>query len=257
MLVDTHTHLYSDQFSGDIKDVIQRSIDSNVDRLYLPAIDSKSHKAMLNLEDQFPEICIAMMGLHPCSVGDNYKKELREIETWLGRRKWVAIGEIGLDFFWDKSYTTQQYEAFELQIKWAKELDIPVVIHTRNATEEAIQLIEKWKDQKLRGIFHCFSGTAEQAKRVIDLGFYLGIGGVVTFKNGGLADVLKEVSLTDLVLETDSPYLAPVPYRGKRNESCYLELIAQKVADIYGTGMVEVSRVTSENANKIFGEFAF
>jgi len=253
MLVDTHTHLYSDQFSGDIKDVIQRSKDSDVGRLYLPAIDSKSHKAMLNLEDKFPEICFAMMGLHPCSVGDDYKKELREIETWLGRRKWVAIGEIGLDFFWDKSYTTQQYEAFELQIKWAKELDIPVVIHTRNATEEVIQLIEKLKDEKLRGIFHCFSGTAEQAKRVIDLGFYLGIGGVVTFKNGGLAEVLKEVSLADLVLETDSPYLAPVPYRGKRNESCYLQLIAQKVAEMYGIGMVEVSRVTSENANKIFG----
>ncbi len=254
MLVDTHTHLYSDQFSGDIKEVIQRSKDSDVGKLYLPAIDSDSHTAMLNLEEKFPDTCMAMMGLHPCSVQENYKKELREIESWLGKRKWVAVGEIGLDFYWDKTFTAQQYEAFELQIKWAKELDIPIIIHTRNATEEAIQVIEKLKDERLRGIFHCYSGTLEQAKRVIDLGFYLGIGGVVTFKNGGLAEIVKDVPLSTLVLETDAPYLAPVPHRGKRNESSYLRLVAEKVADIYGIGLQEVGQLTTENAEKVFGK---
>ncbi|MBX7180640.1 MAG: TatD family hydrolase [Bacteroidia bacterium] len=252
MLIDTHTHLYSDQFNGDIKDVIQRSRDLDVGKHYLPAIDSETHTAMLNLEERFPDDCIAMMGLHPCSVNENYKKELREIESWLGKRNWVAVGEIGLDFYWDKTFTAQQYEAFELQIKWAKELDIPIIIHTRNATEEAIQVIEKLKDEKLRGIFHCYSGTLDQAKRVIDLGFYLGIGGVVTFKNGGLAEIVKEVPLQHLVLETDSPYLAPVPHRGKRNESSYLGLIAEKVADLHQVGLGEVAFQTTQNARGIF-----
>lgn len=252
MLIDTHTHLYSDQFNGDIKDIIHRSRDMNVVKHYLPAIDSESHTAMLNLEEKFPDDCIAMMGLHPCSVQENYKKELREIESWLGKRKWVAVGEIGLDFYWDKTYTVQQMEAFELQIRWAKELDIPIVIHTRNATEEAIQVIEKMKDEKLRGIFHCYSGTLEQAKRVFDLGFYLGIGGVVTFKNGGLAEIVKELSLAHLVLETDSPYLAPVPHRGKRNESSYLGLIAEKIADLHQIGLEEVANQTTQNAQRVF-----
>ncbi len=256
-LIDTHTHLYQPVFKDDISEVIARCRDNGISKLYLPAVDSESHSLMLDLEAQFPGECIAMMGLHPCSLNADYKKELAEVESYLAKRKFCAIGEIGLDFYWDKTFTTQQYEAFELQIKWAKELNIPIVIHTRNATSEAIEVIAKHKDDKLRGIFHCFSGDAAQAQQVIDLGFYLGIGGVVTFKNGGMDKVVEQVSLNHIVLETDAPYLAPVPYRGKRNESSYLNIIAQKIADLHQVHIEKVAEATTQNAIAIFGSYKY
>lgn len=251
--IDTHTHLYSTEFGEDIDAVIKRAERAGVEKFYLPAIDSTTLDAMLSLEERYPGKCIAMIGLHPCSVKENYKDELQLIESLLGRRKFAAIGEIGLDYYWDNTFVTEQQEVFEIQSGWALKYHLPIVIHSRNATGETIATIRKFSHRGLRGIFHCFGGTYEEAMQIIDAGFYLGIGGVATYKNSGLANVLGKIALEHIVLETDAPYLTPVPFRGKRNESSYVELVAKKIAEIKSCEVEEVAQTTTKNAENIFG----
>lgn len=252
-IIDTHCHLYLDTFKNDIDAVIQRARDYGVKKFYLPAIDSSETANMLALEEKYPGECIAMMGLHPCSVQANWEEELAAVEKWLAKRDFVAIGEIGLDFYWDKTFTEQQYEAFRRQMQWALDRGRPIVIHTRNAMQETIDTVKPFAARGLRGIFHCFSGDAQAARQVIDMGFYLGIGGVVTYKNAGLAEALESIGLEHMVLETDAPYLTPVPFRGKRNESSYLQFILEKLATLKNTTPAEVAAITTANAQKIFG----
>lgn len=252
-LIDTHSHIYSAEFNTDRDIAIQHAKEKCVNRILMPAIDTTTHAAMLQLEQQYPQHCISMMGLHPCYVKDNYKDELQVVEQYLAQRKFVAVGEIGLDFYWDLTYTEQQYAAFRQQIEWALQYDIPIAIHSRNATDECIKVVSEYQQGKLKGVFHCFSGTAEQARQITGLGFYLGIGGVLTFKNAGLDVIMKETSLQHIILETDAPYLAPVPFRGKRNEPAYTTYVAQKLADIKETPIEEIATVTTANAQKLFG----
>jgi len=252
-LIDTHCHLYGQDFTGDIKAVIERAENEGVRRFYLPAIDSETHDAMIQLEQVFPGKCIAMMGLHPCSVKEDYKQELALVGEWLAKRPFKAVGEIGLDYYWDKTFIDAQKEAFHQQIEWALHYQLPIVIHSRESMADSIQLVQQHQKGSLRGIFHCFTGTPEEAQQVIDLGFYLGIGGVVTYKNTHLREVLKAVSMDHIVLETDAPYLTPVPFRGKRNESSYLKYIVEKVAEVKEIPVEEAAAITSGNAKKIFG----
>ncbi len=252
-IIDTHAHLYSEEFKEDIDQVMERAEKAGVSTIYLPAIDSTETEAMLALEERFPGRCIAMMGLHPCYVKENVADELAHVRAWLDKRDFVAIGEIGLDFYWDKTFTEQQYEAFDIQMQWALDLNRPIVIHTRNAMQETINRVKPFAQKGLKGIFHCFSGSAESAKQIIDLGFLLGIGGVITYKNAGLPEVLASVGLEHLVLETDAPYLTPVPFRGKRNESSYLTYIISKLAETKQVTEEEVARITTMNAEKLFG----
>ncbi len=252
MIIDTHSHLYLSEFSEDIDQLIIRAKSNGVDKIYLPAIDSETHESLFQLEERFPELCFPMMGLHPCYVKANVKDELQLVEDWLKKKKFYAIGECGLDFYWDKTYVKEQYEALEKQIEWALEYQLPIVLHTRNATQETIDVINQYITKGLKGIFHCFGGTANEANQIIEMGFYLGIGGVVTYKNAGLDKVIKEIDLKYLVLETDAPYLTPVPHRGKRNESSYLKIIAEKIAEIKSCSYEEVAKITSENALSIF-----
>ncbi|MDO4764076.1 MAG: TatD family hydrolase [Flavobacteriaceae bacterium] len=252
-MIDTHTHLYSSDFDQDRAEIILKALESGVSHFFLPAIDSETHEKMLFLESQYPQQIFAMMGLHPCSVKpETWEKELEIVEGYLNQRNFCAIGEIGIDLYWDKSTLDIQVKAFEKQINWALERDLPIVIHTRNSFEETFEVLERNKTPQLRGIFHCFSGDLEQAKRAIDLGFLLGIGGVVTFKNGKIDQFLHKIPLEKIVLETDSPYLAPVPHRGKRNDSSYLPLISGKLVDIYGKPFEEIDEITSKNAKMIF-----
>lgn len=251
--IDTHTHLYLSDFKEDIESIILRAEENAITKFYLPAIDSSTHPGMIALEEKYPGKCFAMMGLHPCSVKENYKEELSIIEDWLTKRKFAAIGEIGLDFYWDKTFSDQQYDAFRIQIEWALHYDLPIVIHTRNAMQETINVVKEFAPKGLRGIFHCFSGSYESAKEIIKAGFYLGIGGVVTYKNAGLAEVLEKIDLEHLVLETDSPYLTPVPFRGKRNESSYIKYVVARLAEIKNTAVDEIAAITTANADKIFG----
>jgi TatD DNase family protein len=251
-LVDTHCHLYSEEFTADIDEVITKAKQVGIERFYLPAIDSTAHKGMLQLEEKYPGTCIAMMGLHPCYVKENYKEELAIVEEWINKRNFVAIGEIGLDFYWDTNFSQQQYEAFNMQMQWALDKKRPIVIHTRNAMRETIAAVKPFADKGLRGIFHCFGGTVEDANTIIEMGFYLGIGGIITYKNNTLSQVLKDIPLDYLVLETDAPYLPPVPYRGKRNESSYLQFINTKLAEVKQISEEEVATITSANADKIF-----
>jgi TatD DNase family protein len=252
-IVDTHCHLYLSDFKTDIDKVIERAKRIGVKKFYLPAIDSEVTDSMLSLEAAFRKECFAMMGLHPCSVKENYKEELKKVQEWLLKRSFAAVGEIGLDFYWDKIFTAQQYEAFEIQMQWALELNMPVVIHTRNAMQEAISTVKPFAAKGLRGIFHCFSGSYEDAREIIDMQFLLGIGGVLTYKNSGLQFVMEKISMEHIVLETDAPYLTPVPYRGKRNESSYLQFIVAKLAEIKKITAEEVADITTANAEKIFG----
>ena len=251
MLIDTHCHLYLEEFDHDREEMIKRAMEAGVDRFYLPAVDSTTTAAMLRLEAQYPGVCIPMIGLHPCSVKASYEDEMGLICKWLTDRKFAAIGEIGLDFYWDKTFMKEQYEVFNKQIELAIENNLPIVIHTRNAMAETIDVVNNYKG-RVKGIFHCFGGSLEEANRIIDLGFYMGIGGVVTYKKSGLAEVIKEIDLEYLVLETDAPYLTPVPFRGKRNESSYLVYIQEKIAEVKGTTLEEVARITTANALKIF-----
>ena len=252
-LIDSHAHIYSTEFDKDRTEAIKRSINAGIDRIIMPAIDSSTHEGMILLEKKYPETCISMMGLHPCSVKENYEEELRIAENYLENQKFIAVGEIGLDFYWDISFNDQQYAAFHRQIEFALHYDIPVSIHSRNATDECIKVIQQHQKGKLKGVFHCFSGTQEQAGQLIELGFYLGIGGVLTFKNSGLDHIVKEIDLEHIILETDSPYLAPVPFRGKRNECSYISYIVQKLADIKETPVDIIATITTENAEKLFG----
>lgn len=252
-LIDTHTHLYLEDFKQDIAAVMARAEAEGIEKFFLPAIDSSVIGDMLALEKMFPGKCIPMMGLHPCSVKENYKEELAVVKEWLGKRKFPAIGEIGLDFYWDKTFVNEQYEAFRMQMDWALEYDLPIVIHTRNAMRETIEAIQAYVPRGIRGIFHCFGGTVADAAAITQAGFYLGIGGVVTYKNAGLAEVMQEIGLEHIVLETDAPYLTPVPFRGKRNESSYLRYVMEKIAVIKNTTVENVAAVTTANAEKIFG----
>ena len=251
ILTDTHCHLYSEEFATDIDTVVEHAEQEGVQKFYLPAIDSTATEAMLVLENRFPGKCIAMMGLHPCYVKENYKPELEAVNNWLKQRKFAAVGEIGLDYYWDKTFVKEQEEAFRMQIEWSIQYKLPIVIHTRNAMQETINIVKEYVPKGVRGIFHCFSGSYESAKEIIKAGFYLGIGGVVTYKKAGLAEVLEHIDLEYLVLETDAPYLTPVPFRGKRNESSYLKYIAARLAEIKNVPVEEVAAVTTTNAQKI------
>jgi len=252
LLTDTHTHLYYERDEQKQAALMQRCLDNNVKRLFLPNVDLASIPMIDELLARYPENCFAMAGLHPCDVKDDYQTLLEGIYNSIEGRKIVAIGEIGLDLYWDKSTLAIQVDAFKQQIGWAKKLDLPIVIHCREAFDEIFEVLEAEKDEKLRGIMHCFTGNLDQALLAIDLGFHLGIGGVVTYKKAGLDEVLKHIPLENIVLETDSPYLAPVPFRGKPNESSYLVHIAKKVAEIYALPVEEIANVTTENSRKIF-----
>lgn len=253
-LIDTHTHLYLDQFDHDRDAMMERALENGVDKFFLPNIDSSSIESMLALEESYPEHCFAMMGLHPCSVKENFEEELAIVRQWLDERPFCAVGEIGIDLYWDKTFFEQQKEAFLIQAEWAKALGAPIVIHTREAIDITIGLVESIKDDQLQGVFHCFSGNLEQAERILSLGFYIGIGGVLTFKNSGLDRVMESIGLEQVVLETDSPYLAPAPYRGKRNESAYVRLVAEKLAQIKGIPVEEVVQATTRNAEFLFSK---
>ena len=251
-LIDTHAHLYAKAFNHDRAEMIDRAVGRGVEQFFLPNIDSSSIEIMLALEAAYPQRCFAMMGLHPCSVKENFEKELALVRQWLDKRPFCAVGEIGIDLYWDKSTLSIQEEAFRRQIRWALEFGLPIVIHSRESTEEILAILEELSEERLRGIFHCFTGDLAQAERAIALGFYLGIGGVLTFKNAGLDKTVADIDLEHLVLETDAPYLAPVPYRGKRNESSYVYQVAEKLAEVKGVSLEEIARITTANAGKIF-----
>lgn len=252
-LIDTHSHIYLSEFETDRETMLQRAEKEGVRKILMPAIDTETHESMLALEFQHPEVCIAMMGVHPCSVKSNYREELKAAKAYLENRPFIAIGEIGLDFYWDKTFVAEQYLVFHEQIEWALEFDIPIVIHSRESVDECIRVVSEHQKGKLKGVFHCFSGNDKQAQQIIDLGFYLGIGGVVTFKNSGLDKVMEKVSLEYVVLETDAPYLAPVPFRGKRNEPSYLKYVTEKLALIKNISQEVVAQITTANAEKLFG----
>jgi TatD DNase family protein len=253
MFIDSHSHIYSEEFNDDRSVAIQRALDLGIEKIVLPNIDISSIKPMLDLVSVYPEACFPLMGLHPTSVKENYIEELKVVEKWLEQQKFYGIGEIGIDLYWDKTFYKEQEEAFRLQIQWAKERNLPVVIHVRDSFDEVFRIMEKESGGDLTGVFHSFTGSVEQANRIIDFGFMIGINGIVTFKNSGLGDVVKRISLENLLIETDSPYLAPVPNRGKRNESANIIYIAEKIADIHSVQLEEIERVTTENTIKLFG----
>lgn len=252
MYIDTHTHLYSGKFTNDRDEMMVRARNAGVELAIMPAVDLSSHTAMLDLEKDYPAQTLAMIGLHPCSVKEDFETELAAVERYLGERPWVGIGEIGMDLYWDKTFRPQQETAFLRQCQWAIDYDLPICIHAREAIDELLELIDGIDNPKLRGVFHCWTGNLEQATRAIDHGFYLGIGGVVTFKNGGIGPVVRDVPRDRILLETDAPYLAPVPHRGKRNETAYVPLVAEKVAELWETSTDVVGRQTSANAWQLF-----
>ncbi|WP_314204440.1 TatD family hydrolase [Capnocytophaga bilenii] len=251
-MIDTHTHLYSEEFDKDRAEMIARAKAAGVTRCFIPAIDSSYTERMFQLKNEYTDYVFLMNGLHPCNVKENYKEELTHVENLMPTHSFCAIGEIGIDLYWDKTFLKEQQEAFAWQIQLAKKHQLPIVIHCREAFEEVFEVLESEKGDDLFGIFHCFSGTEAQAHRAIGYGLHLGIGGVVTFKNGKLDQFLKNIDLQHIVLETDSPYLAPVPYRGKRNESAYIVQVADKLSDIYELPVDEIKRITTKNATKIF-----
>jgi TatD DNase family protein len=251
--IDTHAHIYSTELQPNEAGMMERAKNAGISQVLMPAIDSATHAQMLRFEHDYPGYCVSMMGLHPCSVGANYEAELSIAKEYLSTRKFVAIGEIGLDFYWDISFKEQQYTAFRRQIEWALEHSVPVCIHSRSATGECIEVVREYRQAQLRGVFHCFSGTLRQASELIDIGFYLGVGGVITFKNAGLDKIMKDIGLEHVILETDAPYLAPVPFRGKTNEPAYIPYIAQRLADIKETSLDVVAQMTNTNAKKLFG----
>jgi TatD DNase family protein len=251
-LIDTHSHLYSDEFETDISEVMQRAQLERVSKIFLPAIDSNSASSMLKLEEQYPGKCVAMMGLHPCYVKENYLEELAFVKLWLGKRKFAAVGEIGLDYHWDRNFDQQQLDAFSYQIDLALHYSLPIVIHSRDSMDDTIAMVTTKQAGSLKGVFHCFSGSYEQAVKVIDLGFMLGIGGVLTYKKSGLAEVVEKLPMDSLVLETDAPYLSPVPFRGKRNESSYIKYVASRLAEVKRLPVEEVAAITTANAERLF-----
>lgn len=251
MFVDTHAHLYSEEFDEDRDQVVANAKNAGINKIFLPNVDSNSIERLFSTENRYKDLCEAMIGLHPCYVKSNFESELQTIESWLIKRPFVAIGEIGLDYYWDTTYQKEQETVLRIQLNWAEQYNLPAVIHCRNSIQETIDIIKQEK-KNIKGIFHCFSGTLLQAQEVIDMGFALGIGGVATFKNGGIAPFLSQINLEHIVLETDCPYLAPVPYRGKRNEPLYIPIIAQKLADLYQLDISIIAETTTENALRIF-----
>jgi TatD DNase family protein len=252
LLIDTHTHLYLDNFTDDRDEVVKRAINQGVSKMLLPAIDRSTFEDMINLSDKYPENCLPMIGLHPTSVKDGFEAELKFVEDELQKGKYIAIGETGIDLYWDSTFSEQQKFAFTKQLRWAKKYKLPIVIHTRDSFNEVYNIVNKEKTDDLNGVFHCFTGTLSEAYKIMDIGFYMGIGGIITFKNSGLAEVCETIPSSSLVLETDSPFLTPVPYRGKRNESSYLNYIASKLADSKRTSASEIIDITTQNANNLF-----
>ena len=253
-ITDTHSHIYLEEFGGDRKEVLNRAELEGVRKILMPAIDSETHELVLETERSFPGKCFAMMGLHPCSVKANFNEELEVVKKYLAQRKFIAVGEIGLDFYWDKTFTKEQFVAFNQQIEWALEYDLPIVIHSRNSIDECIEVVTKHQQGKLKGVFHCFSGNEKQAKKIIELNFYMGIGGVLTYKNSGLDKVVEQIDMKHIILETDAPYLTPVPFRGKRNECSYIKYVAQKLSEIKNITVEEVAAITTANAENLFGK---
>ncbi|RDY58684.1 TatD family hydrolase [Flagellimonas nanhaiensis] len=253
IITDTHTHLYSEAFDEDRDAMIQRALDNGVERFFIPAIDSTYTQSMLDLESDYPDRIYLMMGLHPTHVKENYKEELAHVEQLLSQRRFYAVGEIGIDLYWDKTFLKQQQEAFVYQIRLAKKHKLPIVIHSRESFDEIFEVLEQEKSDDLYGIFHCFTGTLEQAQKALSYNMKLGIGGVVTFKNGKIDQFLNQIDLEHIVLETDSPYLSPVPYRGKRNESSYITNVLDKLSEIYGKSQKEIAEITTENSKTVFG----
>lgn len=251
-MIDTHAHIYAAEFDHDRDEVVQRAKAQGIEAILLPNIDLASIEPMLKTEAAYPELCRSMVGLHPCYVDGNVKQTLTVIESWLDKHPFIAIGEIGIDLYWDKTFQAEQEMAFVTQLNWAKERDLPVVIHTRDSITQTLQLLEKEQDGSLSGVFHCFGGTLEEAKAINELGFHLGIGGVSTFKNGGMDKVLPHLDMNFVLLETDCPYLAPVPHRGKRNEPAYTTLVAKRIAELTELSLVEVNNITNTNANSLF-----
>ena len=250
-LIDTHAHLYLADFELDRSMMLDRAKQAGIEKIFLPAIDSSTHTSLLQMETDFPW-CKAMMGVHPCSIKENYQEELAIAQQYWDKRNFVAVGEIGLDFYWDRTFEKEQYEAFRIQIEWALEKNVPIVIHSRQSTLDCVRVLKEYKNSALRGVFHCFSGSLEEAQEIIKLGFYLGIGGVITYKNAGLGAVLEKIDLSHLVVETDAPYLTPAPHRGKRNESSYISLIAEKIATVKAEKEGKVAEITTQNAENLF-----
>ncbi|MBK7882009.1 MAG: TatD family hydrolase [Saprospiraceae bacterium] len=250
--IDTHTHIYLSDFQEDLKEMMDRAVESGLEKILLPNIEADTIDQVVRMKSEYPNHCDIMMGLHPCSVKENYLEELSCIEKALAENSCKGIGEIGLDLYWDKTSIDRQIDAYTIQLKWSRETGLPVSVHTREATEEALSILEKLQDGKITGVFHCFSGTLEQAQRLIQLGFYLGIGGVVTYKKTDLPGLLIKLGLDRIVLETDAPYLSPVPYRGKRNEPAYIPVIGTRIGEILNISLEEVSKITTQNAKAVF-----
>lgn len=255
MLIDTHTHLYDEKFEADRSEMILRAISGGVGKMYLPNCDSTTIDGMLALEHEFPEHCFSMMGVHPCYIKENYQEELRIVRSWLDKRPFSAVGEIGLDYYWDKTFVEQQKQAFRQQLEWAIEFNRPVVIHTRDSMQDTVDIVREYHSKGIRGVFHCFTGSYEIASQLIDMNFYLGIGGVLTYKNAGIQEVIQRIDLKHLVLETDAPYLTPHPFRGKRNESLYVKIVAEKLAELKGVSTTEVEEITTLNAEQLFKDY--
>lgn len=252
--IDSHAHIYAEEFDTDRSDMLHRAEEKGVGKMFMPNIDHTSVDSMLDLESKYPTKCIPMMGLHPCSVKKDFEKELYVVENWLAKRKFAALGEMGTDLYWDKTFWDQQVEAFKIQVGWAKKYKLPIVVHCRESIDQTIELVEALQDGKLSGIFHCFTGTPEQAEKLVKLGFYFGIGGVATFKKGGMENVIPDIPLNRIVLETDSPYLTPAPHRGKRNEPSYIPLIANRVAEFKNITLDELKTATTQNALNVFAQ---
>ena len=253
MLIDTHSHIYSTDFTQDRDEVIQRAYSNDVRKIILPNIDSSTVKNLLDMVDTYPHICIPLMGLHPTSVNNDYKEELQLVEYWLKKRKFYGIGEIGIDLFWETAFLEEQTKAFRFQLELARQYMLPVVIHVRDSFDEVYKVLTEANDKKLTGVFHSFTGTFDQAQLIIALGFKIGVGGIVTFKKSGMDQIISKIDPSNLILETDSPYLTPVPFRGKRNESSYLVYIAQKIAELHQMTVGDIAKITTENARKLFG----
>ncbi|MGR5245158.1 TatD family hydrolase [Vibrio sp. PNB23_22_6] len=251
-MIDTHAHIYASEFDNDRDDVVKRALEQGINKILLPNIDLESIEPMLKTEAVYPEVCHSMMGLHPCYVDGNVEHTLEIIRGWFGKHSFIAVGEIGIDLYWDKTFRAEQEMAFVTQLNWAKEMDLPVVIHTRDSIEETLTLLRQEQDGRLRGVFHCFGGSIEEAQAINELGFHLGLGGVSTFKNGGMDKIIPHLDMNWVILETDCPYLAPVPHRGKRNEPAYTSLVAARVAELTNSTVEEIDRITTQNATALF-----
>jgi TatD DNase family protein len=251
-MIDTHAHLFSEEFKSDRDDMIRRAVNAGIEKMIMPNVDHETIDPMLEVESKYPKLCFSTMGLHPCSVKKDFQRELYIVEDWLSKRKFTAVGEMGTDLYWDKTFWEEQKEAFRIQAAWAKKYSLPLIIHCRETIDETIALVEELQDGKLSGVFHCFTGDVLQAEKIIKLNFFLGIGGVSTFKKGGLDTVLPDISISNIVLETDSPYLAPVPHRGKRNEPAYIALVASRISELKKITVEEVCRETTSNALRLF-----